>query len=84
MTSEGERRSRLWRRAVTVWATLAVVGAALTVWLQDAAETRERPKGWYATQDPAAPLLHMDVSDAPCPRDTGAARVTCAWTTTRP
>jgi hypothetical protein len=64
-----------------VWAAVAVVGGALTVWLQDSAETQERPKGWYATQDPA-PLLHQDVSDdggEQCPGDATSGTVVCAW-----
>ncbi|MEV5435402.1 hypothetical protein AB0K80_05125 [Streptomyces sp. NPDC052682] len=34
----GDRRRRVWRWAVGVWAALVVVAGGLTLWLQDEAE----------------------------------------------
>ncbi|MFI8167035.1 hypothetical protein ACIGAN_11810 [Streptomyces sp. NPDC085931] len=59
MGMTGERRRRVWRWAVTVWALVVVVAGGLTLWAQDSTE----PQGPYVRErtDPDEPEL------PPCP-----------------
>ncbi len=66
MERGGERRRRVWRWAVTVWATAVVVGGGLTLWLQESNE----PRGPYVWQDAnETPAPGQDGFDGfgPCP-----------------
>ncbi|WP_371669183.1 hypothetical protein OG985_16865 [Streptomyces sp. NBC_00289] len=65
----GERRRRMWRWALVVWAVTVAVGGGLTLWLQDSTEPPPATgrHGRQETADPAAPLLRLDVDDSECP-----------------
>ncbi|GAP47297.1 hypothetical protein [Streptomyces azureus] len=72
MDMAGERRRRVWRRAVIVWALVAVVAGGLTLWMQDST----KPRGPYVWED-ANPDETPDLPPCPTPEDVGA--VLCAY-----
>jgi hypothetical protein len=84
MGMTGERRRKVWRWAVTVWALAVAVGGGLTLWLQDAAEP-DGPYGWEVTQSPE-PLPDGRELASLCPSDGVAddgTLVVCAYATIR-
>ncbi|MFE0510279.1 hypothetical protein [Streptomyces sp. NPDC058964] len=87
MTEEGDRRRRLWRWAVVVWAVAVGAGGGLTLWLQGSTQPRG-PYGWEETHDSPAPLLGQDVDGTACPsafasRSGGPVLAVCVHSTVR-
>ncbi|CAL9297166.1 hypothetical protein SUDANB51_05486 [Streptomyces sp. enrichment culture] len=75
MGMTGERRRRLWRRAVIVWAVVVVVAGGLTLWVQDSTEP-QGPYVWERTDPDETPDL------PPCPTPEGVGAVLCAYAET--
>ncbi|MFF5977269.1 hypothetical protein ACFY78_00305 [Streptomyces olindensis] len=75
MSMTGERRRRLWRRAVIVWAVAVAVAGGLTLWMQDSTEPRG-PYVWERTDPDETPDL------PPCPTPEGVGAVLCAYAET--
>ncbi|MFJ4564257.1 hypothetical protein ACIP4U_11155 [Streptomyces caelestis] len=72
MGTTGERRRRVWRRGVIVWALAVVVGGGLTLWMRDSTEPRG-PYVWEQTKPDETPDL------PPCPTSADGGAVACAY-----
>ncbi|GGY46746.1 hypothetical protein [Streptomyces djakartensis] len=71
MGMTGERRRRVWRWAVIVWAAAVAVAGGLTLWMQDSTE----PGGPYRWEQ-ANPDETPDLPPCPTPEEGLAA---CAY-----
>ncbi|WDV54454.1 hypothetical protein PV963_30890 [Streptomyces coeruleorubidus] len=72
MDMAGERRRRVWRRVVIVWALVVAVAGGLTLWMQDSTEP-QGPYVWENTDPEETP----DLPPCPTPEEGGA--VLCAY-----
>lgn len=68
----GERRRRIWRRAVIVWALAVAVAGGLTLWMRDSTEP-QAPYVWEQTKPDETPDL------PPCPTPEEGVAALCAY-----
>ncbi|MGW0611156.1 hypothetical protein [Streptomyces sp. NPDC002788] len=64
MSMTGERRRRVWRWLVIVWAPVVVAAGGLTLWMQDATE----PQGPYVREQTRP---EESIDPPPCPSADG-------------
>ncbi|MFF8670752.1 hypothetical protein [Streptomyces sp. NPDC015242] len=72
MSMTGERRRRVWRWVVILWALVVVAAGGLTLWAQTSAEPGG-PYVWENADPDEAPDL------PPCPTPEGDLMTACAY-----
>lgn len=74
MDTTGERRRRVWRWAVVVWALAVAVAGCLTLWMQDSTD----PGGPYVWEQ-ADPDETFDPPPCPTPDTEDGIAQACAY-----
>ncbi|MDN0195688.1 hypothetical protein [Streptomyces sp. S.PNR 29] len=87
MGMTGERRRRVWRWAVAVWAVAVIVGGGFTLWLQDSVKP-PGPYRWEQAEATSTPSL-PEGWETQCPTpsagadEDGPVAIACLIVTTR-